>query len=285
MRRIAQSFAALGVFVALFGPAYAIGSRIHHPPPPPPPPPKTGTLLFSDNFTAGLGKWFPQSCVASDPAPVGNTIVTSPERAPGEPSVRFTVADNSTHANCPAVPTSDARAQLVGPGMFVNGSHAFIAWSEMFPTAMRPPSWFGFAEVYGAPNGGSPSMFFGVTSDDRMAFSRDATHNYDTPWESAPYTPGAWYDITIEVNFSTSSTVGFVRLWLDGVPQTFTNGSTTLSYDTLVTGVNWDGMGTDALFLNQYRSAAASASMGTVSIYASQVKIGTTYAIVQPPSQ
>lgn len=242
----------------------------------------TGSLVFSDDFTNGLGQWFPQACLNETP-PNGLTVVTSPERAPGEPSVRFTVADSSTHANCAAVPTADARAQIVGPKLFANGSDDFIAWSEMFPAGMPlPPSWFQFAEIYGPPFGGSPSMGFDLGSNGRMSLDRDSTHGYDSAWvQSSPIVAGHWYDITVHVKFSTDRSVGFVELWLDGQPQTLTNGQTRLYYDTLVPGVNWDGSTPDDLTLNQYRDH--NATMGAQSIYASQVRVGTSYAVVQPP--
>jgi hypothetical protein len=81
------------------------------------------------------------------------------------------------------------------------------------------------------------------------------------------------------VKFSTDPSVGFVELWLNGVPQKFTNGSTRLYYDTLVPNVNWNGSTPNRLQLNQYRGPYA---LGTVTLYHAAAKVGSTYASVQP---
>ncbi|WP_158607869.1 polysaccharide lyase [Nocardia panacis] len=42
-----------------------------------------------------------------------------------------------------------------------------------------------------------------------------------TPW-SAPIVPDEWTDIRLHVKWSAKDSVGFVELWIDGTPQTFT---------------------------------------------------------------
>jgi hypothetical protein len=50
---------------------------------------------------------------------------------------------------------------------------------------------------------------------------------------STPLASGTWHDVKLQVGWSSSDTVGFVRLWHNGVPQTFNNGQTTYYIRTL----------------------------------------------------
>jgi hypothetical protein len=45
-----------------------------------------------------------------------------------------------------------------------------------------------------------------------------------------------WHDVTMQINWSASDSVGFVRLWLNGVRQNFVNGSDTYYVRTLIPG-------------------------------------------------
>ena len=47
---------------------------------------------------------------------------------------------------------------------------------------------------------------------------------------------GQWHDIKMQVCWSTSDTVGWVRLWYNGVPQNFVNGAGTFTVRTLIPG-------------------------------------------------
>lgn len=47
---------------------------------------------------------------------------------------------------------------------------------------------------------------------------------------------GNWHDIKMEVKFSTSDAIGWIRLWQNGVRQTFLDGSDTYSVRTLIPG-------------------------------------------------
>lgn len=51
-----------------------------------------------------------------------------------------------------------------------------------------------------------------------------------------PLDRGNWHNIKMEIKWSTSDTVGYVRVWQNGVPQTLTNGSTTYFGRTLTPG-------------------------------------------------
>jgi hypothetical protein len=234
--------------------------------------------LWSGDFETGdLSQWsLNQSC------PGGVATVTSPVRS-GRYAAKFTVSDSSTNANCPLVPTSDPRAQLVGPPMFTEGSDDYIGFSTYFPANFPTISsgWMQIAEIYGPPYGGSPSIGIDVTGN-RLTLDRDPTHIWDTIWISPSEIPKGvgWENFVLHVKFSTDPSVGFVELWLNGVRQAFTNGAQRIYYDTLVPGVNWNGGSPNRLYLNQYRSATP--LLGTVTLYHDAARVGSSYASVAP---
>ena len=51
-----------------------------------------------------------------------------------------------------------------------------------------------------------------------------------------PLAVGSWHDVTMQILWSTSDDVGWIRLWLNGKRQTFVNGSDTFHVRTLIPG-------------------------------------------------
>jgi hypothetical protein len=51
-----------------------------------------------------------------------------------------------------------------------------------------------------------------------------------------PLNVGQWHDVTMQINWSTSDDTGWVRLWLNGIRQTFVNGADTYFVRTLIPG-------------------------------------------------
>lgn len=242
------------------------------PQPSSPVPTDPGSRIFTESFESGnLDQWGYQAC------PEGVTLVTEPVRA-GSHSAKFTVSDGDTKSKCDDVPTDDPRAQLVSDSLFGEGDEYYIGFSTLFPADFpTPESWFQISEIYGPPFGGSPSM--GVDMDgDRIAFSRDETHGYDSPWKSAPIERGKWNDIVLHIKFSPDASVGFVEIWHNGVQQTFEDGSKRLHYATLARGINWEPGGRNSLFMNQYRDGGS--NLGTVTYYHDEVYVGKTYESV-----
>jgi hypothetical protein len=47
-----------------------------------------------------------------------------------------------------------------------------------------------------------------------------------------------WHDVKMQIRWSASDDIGFVRLWLNGVRQNFVNGSDTFYVRTLIPGTN-----------------------------------------------
>jgi Polysaccharide lyase len=56
-----------------------------------------------------------------------------------------------------------------------------------------------------------------------------------TIWET-PLNVGQWHDVKMQINWSTGIKTGWVRLWVNGVRQTFFDGSDTYFLSTLVPG-------------------------------------------------
>lgn len=51
-----------------------------------------------------------------------------------------------------------------------------------------------------------------------------------------PLAAGTWHDVTMQIRWSASDDVGWVRLWLNGKRQTFIDGSDTYHVRTLIPG-------------------------------------------------
>jgi hypothetical protein len=233
-------------------------------------------MTWSGDLSTGNFSQF--SFLEQCPGDISQTASPAPA---GAHAVALAVSDNDTESACPGrVFTPNPAASLIGPTMFHNGDDAWMGFSVYFPASFPTiPTWFQFAEVYGHPYGGSPPIGLDIEGN-RMGLWRDATHNMDNPW-GTPVVTGAWQDFVLHVKFSPDPSVGFVELWLNGIQQSFADGSTRLYYSTLVPGNNWDGgSGGDYLDIDQYRSHLD--HLGTVTVYDSEMAIGTSYSAVAP---
>lgn len=233
-----------------------------------------GSRVFYEGFERGnLDQWSYQAC------PGGVTIVDSPTRK-GNGAAKFTVSDEDTNSRCDDVPTNNPRAQIVSDGLFDNGDEYYIAHSVYFPSNFPDvEGWFQFAEMYGPPYGGSPSMGIGIRGGDRISFDRDESHGYDSIWASSPIQRNTWYDLVYHIKFSTDPSEGFVEIWLNGQKQTLSNGEQRVNYRTLRSGLNWNGT-PNYFFLNQYREGGT--GLGTVTLYHDEAAVGTTLESVMP---
>jgi Polysaccharide lyase len=80
-----------------------------------------------------------------------------------------------------------------------------------------------------------------------------------------PLNVGQWHDVMMQVNWSTSDETGWVRLWLNGIRQTFVNGADSYYVRTLIPGTTAvyykEGMyreptaSTDIVYHTGFRSA------------------------------
>jgi hypothetical protein len=248
---------------------------------------RVGCLIwYRDLASAPLSGWgFVQSCPGPSP-PAGVTAVSNPVHPGWRHSLRFTISDQSVHANCPILGSpGHPNAEVTTPGLFKPGDDDYIGFSTFFPAGFPQicTPWINgcfmqVAEVYGLPFGGSSPIGIDVIGS-RLVM---ATYTSGTVWTASiaiRYGVG-WEDLVLHVRFSTHAQVGFVELWLNGRRQRFTNGSTRFYEATLQPGVNWDGKHPDSVALDQYRGNVP--ALGTTVLYHTGVKVGTTYAAAAP---
>ena len=155
--------------------------------------------------------------------------------------MRFAVADSDR----PYSGASNPRADFETPGLFGNGADLYSSIKFLIPAGFPQlsQSFFQIAEIYGPPHGGSPpigiDLVAGTGGRPRVVLERDANFGYDQPW-AGPTLDTGWHTIYLHTKMAPDAT-GSVQLWFDGQPQTFTNGSQTINYPTLASGINWDG--------------------------------------------
>jgi hypothetical protein len=253
---------------------------------PAPTPPPSPVIWNGDLSTGDLSQYgYVQGCPG--PSPVqGVSVVNSPVHPGWQHSVQFTVSDQSVNANCPILGSpGHPNANLLSPQLFKPGDDDYIGFSTFFPSGFPqicapwvPGCFMQVAEVYGPPFGGSSPV-------DIMVFGNQlimGTHTSGTIWRSSTSIPygTAWNDFVLHVHFSTDPTAGFVELYYNGQPQTFSNGSTRFYEATLQPGVNWDGVHPDTFDLQQYRGN--NPIMGTTTVYQTGAKVATTYAAAAP---
>jgi hypothetical protein len=194
--------------------------------------------------------------------------------------MRLAVADSDR----PYSGASNPRADFETPGFFTSGSDLYYSIKFLIPSGfptLKSGGFYQISEVYGPPHGGSPpigiDLFPGAGGRPVVSLQRGAGHGYDRPW-TGPTLDTGWHTVYVHTKSAADNT-GSVSIWFDGQPQTLTNGSQTINYATLASGVNWDGHTANVLNVNSYRRAGA--YPGTVVTYQAAAKVGTTLAAVQ----
>lgn len=245
----------------------------------------SASVVFTGGFeTNDLSQWdIQQSCLSGTPTRMQVYTHTSqstwPTPVEGTHAVRFYVKPTDTNV-CYNVPTDNPRAQLGTGKILVEGRDYWERWYVWFPSRaeFNPTGWHVFQETYGEPWSGPPSLSFGAgNGGDTMSLEREIRYNYDTVW-SKPTPRGRWIKFVAHRFMSrnaSSTTPGYIELWMDGVPQTFTNGSTHLKTATM----HADASGAYRFFLNLYTQRGLAAPAIT---YFDGAKIGTTRADVDP---
>ena len=237
-----------------------------------------------DVSTADLSQYYyKQACPGPNP-PAGVTVVNAPIRPGYAFSSQFTVSDQSIQSHCPALGSSGhPNANIQSPPLFSTGNDLYIGFSTYFPSTFPFPvctpyvggCWMQVMEIYGAPYKGPSPISLNVWGSHFELWNHTGTI-----WSSPTnITPGTWQDTVFHVHFDTSASVGFVEVWLNGVMQTFANGSQRFYDATLQPGVNCCTT-PDRLYLDQYRGA--NPTLGTVTLYHAAVKVATTYAAAAP---
>ena len=237
-------------------------------------PRRRGTLYFHANFNRDADT-FPGWSIYGSTATTDPTIVRA-----GSHSVKLSANNANTGGN-------GSRVDLFKYGLFFNGYERYIGFSVYFPTNMRSQftsTGWGcmFTEPGYAHGGGFPpiAMYYDPNLSGANSRLQMSTHepNGDstTIWSSGAVTHGRWIDITLRIFFHDTS-AGWVEMWIDGVKQTFNNSQQRYYHNTLCPGMG-DAPG-GLLDQNCYRKDGIASN---VIIYQDEIKVGSTYAIVQP---
>jgi hypothetical protein len=124
---------------------------------------------------------------------------------------------------------------------------------------------------------GSPTVSWGVDMKDgywSLTIQKQSSPRvylqkfsiFDTPLAT-----GQWHDVTMQICWSTSDTTRWIRLWLNGIRQTFLNGADTYFVRALIPGTTTvyykEGMcreamdPTDIVYHTGFRSADSEAAL------------------------
>jgi hypothetical protein len=187
-------------------------------------------LKRADFETGNLNQWGAYQRVASDRI----QVVASPVRQ-GRYAARFEVRNGDNpigYGDRAEVQTATGESE---------GQERWYAWSTMLaPDFPRSSAWQVISQWHANADGSPPLGFF-VTNDSIVL----KAHRYSGPgsligitdvW-TGPARRGEWQDILMHVKWSGSDQVGFVELWINGVPQRFDDGSTRRMIRTLTPGV------------------------------------------------
>lgn len=134
-------------------------------------------------------------------------------------------------------------------------------------------------QIYGPPWGGSPTIGLQVAGGRLTLHFAQTSGNktlHTSIWQGSPIARGLrWEKIILRVKMSADPTAGFVELWYNGLKQRLISGQERYYFKTLDLGRNWDEASPNILYAQQYRSATM--TLGEVTIYHDNYKIGNTY--------
>ena len=243
------------------------------------------TLYFSDLFDRWQDVFVPpwERTIQQEPGRIITTNEVKPRR--GTYCAKLTALSTDNLGGWGS--RADLLPSYTGGGSVGEGDIRYVGWSIMFPTSFRNAlitsgrsGWLMVAEhgysAYIIPR--VAYYFHGSASRYQFDLSiRPGTSS--TPiyaWKKTSIPWGQWMNFVAKYRFSTSQTYGYVELWYNGVKQTFTNGLQRFVTNTLEPGSPKRGR----FLFNNYRDYGSMAP--SLSVYLDQVKVGNTYAIVQP---
>jgi hypothetical protein len=262
--------------------------------PPPPSLSSNGTIYFQDRFERSFNSanmrgdgstsannglvppWDWGNAAASNRMTPSTSVVRA-----GSQSSKWTVYGGD---RSPDTVTENPRAQLNygagSNGRFCEGDERWIAWSMYFPAGFHQHTsgdWTILPTIgWGHPYGNLPSpITVFIDGGDRIKWRTNGISGTER-WSEA-LQRGQWYDFTFHVKFSRDRSVGYIEFWKNGVRQTFGGQSRVYTNTLPTTNVPYCG---NLQLANYYRYEQT----GSQTIYYDEVKVGTSYAVVQPGS-
>jgi hypothetical protein len=170
------------------------------------------------------------------------------------------------------------------PKLFQPNTDLYATMSYLIPsTSHVSPSggWFQLDEIYGPPFGNTPispaTYITSVGGVDHITESFGAVS--DAPVWTGPAIDSKWHQVTVHVHINADGS-GTTSVYFDGVLQTLNDGTTSKSYQVLLSGNNWDGHSGDYIISDEYYYSHLP-SPGP--IYHGYQAIGPTLGSVEPP--
>ncbi|MDH3225888.1 MAG: polysaccharide lyase [Thermoleophilia bacterium] len=193
--------------------------------------PLPGTRVFSASYENGsTSPWRVRETVSAERI----KVVSSPKAAQGNRSVRFEVRPGED----PLGNFGD-RAELAFAGPSIEeGQEYWYEWFTLFPQGFPTESsrvWQVFSQWHSRGNGPPPLGWYIDGNQMVLTANRHAAERQNLGarilWRGA-IKPGQWRRIRMNVKFSGSDSVGFVRLWIDG-KQVISKASVRTTYPGL----------------------------------------------------
>jgi hypothetical protein len=229
----------------------------------------TGTLYFDGSFASGNFNAYSSGAVVS---PADITIINDPILGTARKVVRMSVNDGDTGGV-----TTDNRAQLETPQLWFEGDDLYIGFGFMldatFPS-LSSSMWATFAQVYGPPWADSAPYSVDMNNGTYIEF--------DGYTDSTNMARGVWYDFVVHETLSTTTGGSLAEMWVN-------KGSGYVHIDTAlghgVTLGTPNNGGNNYHKISNYTGASQwSSGQYPITVYFSQHKVGSTFAIVDPHS-
>ncbi|HEU4904916.1 MAG TPA: heparin lyase I family protein [Solirubrobacterales bacterium] len=225
-------------------------------PEPAPEPKPSGTLHFNGDFDAGFKGWYVQSLSS-------RATLFSGGAFEGTQAVRFEVRDGDVEPD-----TGAERSEVSGP-TFDEGQDLYIRDAiRIAGSSSYQGPWQIIQQLHEEHWSGSPGMALFLAADDSLTLG--AGDGSPTFWRSARLQRDRWYDLVYRVKLGSSSSTGFVEVWLDGVQQTLADGRPRAYGQTIQAAQTY-------LKAGIYRSKS---STGTSIVEHDAIVAGSSYAAV-----
>lgn len=180
-----------------------------------------GAVWHADADTRGMGAWKSIQC------PSGACDVTDDPLGRYGKVYRFTLNTGETYSG-----DGNSRAEVYGAKLtngqildFYEGDEYYLGFRTLVSNGIHTNNGNSgnFFQLKGDSSCSGPAV--GLTMNQGLLTLR--TELYGIMWrgpEMANYT-GTWHDMVVHVYFSKDPNKGYVEAWLDGVPQTFVDGT------------------------------------------------------------
>jgi hypothetical protein len=201
------------------------------PTPTPTPGGGSGAIWTADADSNGNEAWHRIQC-----APGGAAIVDDPQGRYGKVY--------QAHLNTGDTYSGDGTARCEYYGTVISGNELrysegddyYLGWRTLVSNGIHTDSGNSgnFIQLKGDSSCSGPAI--GLTMENGNLTLR--SEQYGTFWIGPAMTSftGTWHDIVLHVHFSTNTSTGFVEAWLDGVRQSFIDGSQKHFMGTMCSG-------------------------------------------------